>query len=98
MLIGTEQTSNKPHQPLHVVTELYVVDDVTMRARAHLLSREARPRLEAVGEHLPQRDAVRPDVRGRGEGQVTDGLGRAPGDGQLEVDVEVRLVVVLAHA
>lgn len=62
----------------------------------NLLSRERRPRLKAVREHLPERDSERPDVARRGESEVADALGGAPRYRQLEIHVEVGLVVVFA--
>ena len=59
-----------------------------------LLPRLRCPGLEPVAEHLPQRHAVSPDVGSGGEFQEVDALRRAPRDGQLQIGVEVRLVVV----
>ena len=45
---------------------------------AYLLALESSPGLEAVGEHLPQRHAVGPDIRGWGEFQVADAFRGTP--------------------
>ena len=62
----------------------------------YLLARLRRPRLKPVAEHLPERDAVGPDIGGGGELEEVDALRRAPRYGKLQVGVEVGLVVVLA--
>ena len=59
---------------------------------------ERCPGLESIAEHLPECDPEGPDIAGAGELEEVDALGGAPGNRQLEVDVEVGLVVVLAHA
>ena len=64
----------------------------------YLLPRLRRPGLEPVAEHLPERDAVGPDVGGGGELEEVDALWCTPRNGQFQVGVEVGLVVVLADS
>lgn len=62
-----------------------------------LTTRETRPRNEAVGEHLPERHPVGPDVAGAGKTQLVDGFQCAPRDRKTQIRVEVGLIVGLAQ-